>query len=189
MQIADALLGARYGAIVWDVSGFPAEEAEAAVELIAAMLRQLNANTRCVGLPLGGSENGSGALQAALWQTGWPLRIAFGAQGPLHDPWEFDGPRLLAAGEADALLWVAALAQSAPPPSGVPTVALVGADVELTPHPSVEIRVGIPAVDHGGEIVRGDGLVALPLHPAFASVRPSVAEAAAAILGALGPAA
>jgi formylmethanofuran dehydrogenase subunit B len=185
--IAATVRTARYGAIVWDLTGFAPGEAELAVELIAATLRDLNAKTRCVGLPFGGSDNGLGAMQSALWQAGWPLRLGFGEGGPHHDPWRFEGQRLLASGEADALLWVAAFAPAAPPSTDVPTIALVADDVELDSPAAVEIRVGIPGLDHGGEIVRSDAVIALPLHASLPSDRPSVAAAARAILGALGP--
>lgn len=181
-DIAARLKAAHYGVIIWDAARFPADEAEILVEIIAGVLRRLNVVTRCVGLPLSGSENGLGATQVMLWQAGWPMRVAFGGGAPEHDPWCFDGARLLAAGEAGALLWVAALAPDPPPKTRVPVVAIVADDVVLADTPAVEIRVGIPGVDHAGAIVRSDTVIALPLQPARPSDRPSVAEAASAIL-------
>jgi formylmethanofuran dehydrogenase subunit B len=183
--IGERLAAAQYGAIVWDVSAFAAEEAELAVELLARMLQHLNLKSRCVGLPLGGSENGIGAAQAALWQSGWPLRVGFGDGPPSHDPWRFDGARRLASGEADAVVWVAALVADPPPATAAPVVAIVADDVELATPAAVELRVGIPGIDHDGEIIRGDTVIALPLAAARPSPRPGVAEAARAILAAL----
>jgi formylmethanofuran dehydrogenase subunit B len=183
--LAERLAGAQYGAVVWDAMAFAPPEAELAVELLAGITRRLNARTRCVGLPLGGGENGLGALQATLWQTGWPLRVGFADGAPQHDPWRFDGRRLIAAGEADVVVWIAALAPCAPPPAEAPVIAIVAADVVLPEPAAVEIRVGIPGVDHAGEIVRSDGILTLPLHAPRPSERPSVAAAARAILGAL----
>jgi formylmethanofuran dehydrogenase subunit B len=185
--IAERLAGARYGAIVWDATAFMPSEAEMAVELLAAMLRELNVKTRCVGLPLGGSENGIGAMQAALWQVGWPLRLGFSGGAPAHDPWRFDGRRRIEAGETDLLVWVAALAQEAPPAAACPVIAIVADDVALPAPAAVEIRVGIPAIDHAGAIFRSDTVIALPLQATRPSDRPSVADAARAILAALGP--
>jgi len=186
-EIAARLSSARYGVIAWDVAAMPPSEAELAVELIAGMLRQLNVTTRCVGLPLGGSGNGLGAMQATLWQTGWPLRVGFGDGAPSHDPWRYDGNRLLAAGEADALVWVATLAAAPPPPTAVPVIAVVADDVTLSSPAAVEIRVGIPGIDHVGEALRGDTVIAMRLDAGTPSDRPSVAAAAAAILASLGP--
>jgi formylmethanofuran dehydrogenase subunit B len=183
--IAERLKRAQYGTIVWDLASFQPDVAELAVEYIAAMLRRLNAKTRCVGLPLGGSQNVLGAMQAAIWQAGWPLRLSF-ADGTLHhDPWRHDGLRMLAQDEADVLVWVAT-SYGRPPPVPAATVIAIISDHAVLPSPAaVEIRVGIPGIDHAGEIVRADTVIALPLQRARPSDRPSVARAAQAILAKL----
>ena len=124
-------------------------------------------------------------MQASLWQTGWPLRVSFADNGPSHDPWRFDGDRIIDTGEADAVFWVSASAAESPPASPVPLIALVSDDVQFSMPAAVEIRVGIPGIDHGGEVVRADTVIALPLQAARPSDRPSVAEVARAILEAL----
>jgi formylmethanofuran dehydrogenase subunit B len=184
-EIAGRLRDARYGAIVWDLSPYAATTAELVVEYVADILRRLNAHTRCVGLPLGGSGNALGAMQAALWQTGWPMRVSFADGMPSHDPWRHDGARVMASGEADALVWVAALGAEPPPATTVPVIALIADDIELASPAAVEIRVGIPGVDHGGEFVRSDAVIAVPLQAARASDRPSVADIARAVLARL----
>jgi formylmethanofuran dehydrogenase subunit B len=181
-EIAERLKAARYGAIVWETASLPPADAELVVERVAFILRQLNAATRCVGVPLGGAGNGLGAQQAALWQTGWPLRLGFADGTPRHDPWRYDGNRILASGEADALVWVAALTQDPPPAAGIPVIAIVADDVALTAPAAVTIRVGIPGVAHAGAIIRSDMIIALPLQAAVPSDRPSVATVARAIL-------
>lgn len=183
--IAERLQNAHYGVIVWDLSAFDPQASELAVEYLAAMLRHLNARTRCVGLPLGGSGNALGAMQAALWQTGWPLRISFGGDALRHDPWQHDGRRVLEAGEADVLVWVSTVAAEPPPATTAPVIALVSDDVALPSTVAVEIRIGIPAIDHGGEIVRSDTVITMPLEATRASGRPSLADAARAILAGL----
>jgi formylmethanofuran dehydrogenase subunit B len=183
--IASSLAEARYGAIVWTPASFAANEAELAVEQIAAMLRHLNATTRCVGLPLGGSGNGLGAMQASLWQTGWPLRLGFGEGTPRHDPWRFAGDRMLSSDEADALVWATTLVAEAPPATSRPVIALIPDDLVLPSPAAIEIRVGMPGIDHDGEIFRSDTVIALPLQATRPSDRPSVAAAASAILAKL----
>jgi formylmethanofuran dehydrogenase subunit B len=180
--IATQLKAAHYGAIAWDVTSFLPEEAEYGVERIASLLRHLNIETRCVGLPLGGSGNGLGAQQVMLWQAGWPLRVSFGSGTPRHDPWRYDARRMLEAGEADALVWVATLLPAPPPVSTVPVIAIVSDDVELPSPAAVELRVGTPALDHRGEIIRSDNIIALPVAATRPSDRPSVAEIARALL-------
>ncbi len=179
--LAERLAAARYGTIVWDIAAFPAAARGAALAILLRLMRQLTRRTRCVGLPLGGEDNAQGAATAMLWQAGWPGRLSFAAGVPQHDPWGNDAERLVAAGEIDALLWVAALTAAAAPKSGVPTVAILAADAPEAAA-EVEIRVGIPGIDHGGAMLRADAVVALPLTAARPSGLPSVAAAAAAIL-------
>ncbi|HET7593995.1 MAG TPA: hypothetical protein VFK49_01015 [Stellaceae bacterium] len=187
-QIAERLKGARYGAILWEAAAFAPGEAQIAVGLVLHILRFLTLTTRCVGLPLGGGDNAQGASQTMLWQAGWPGRISFATGTPEHDPWRFDAERLLAAREVDAMLWVAALSPTPPPATMVPTVALIAPDVTLAAPPAVEIRVGVPALDHAGTAVRADTVIALPLAAARPSALPSVAAAATAILERVGAA-
>ncbi len=183
--IAEGLQNARYGVIAWDLSRLDPRTAELAVEYLAGMLRHLNTKTRCVGLPLGGSGNALGAAQATLWQAGWPLRISFADGAPRHDPWQHDGERILAAGEADALVWCSALSAEPPPATKAPVIALVADDVELAAPVAVELRIGVPAIDHGGEIVRSDAVITLPLRATREERHPGLAEAAQAILAGL----
>jgi formylmethanofuran dehydrogenase subunit B len=183
-EIAGRLRGARYGVIVWELSYCAPTIAEFVVEYLADILRHLNARTRCVGLPLG-SGNALGAMQAALWQTGWPLPISFAGGAPEHDPWRHHGGRILGVGEADAVVWVASSVAEPPSASAAPVIALVADDVELATPAAVEIRVGIPGIDHGGEIVRADAVIAVPLQATRTSDRPSAADVARAILAAV----
>jgi formylmethanofuran dehydrogenase subunit B len=185
-RIAQRLKSARYGAILWEAAAFAPGEAQLAVALVLHILRSLNTTTRCVGLPLGGGDNAQGASQTMLWQAGWPGRLSFATGAPEHDPWRFDAERLLAAREVDALLWVSSLSPTPPPATTVPTVALIAPDVTLAAAPAVEIRVGVPALDHAGTAVRADTVIALPLAATRPSPLPSVAAAATAILERLG---
>jgi formylmethanofuran dehydrogenase subunit B len=85
-------------------------------------------------------------------------------------------------GVFDVLLWVAALAAEPPPATTLPTVALIAPDVVLPAAAAVEIRVGVPGLDHRGTVMRGDTVVALPLGTTRASALPSVAAVAGAVL-------
>jgi formylmethanofuran dehydrogenase subunit B len=69
-----------------------------------------------------------------------------------------------------------------PPATGIPVIALVADDVELPSPAAVELRVGIPALDHAGEIIRSDNIIALPVQATRPSDRPSVAAIARAML-------
>jgi formylmethanofuran dehydrogenase subunit B len=184
--LADRLKAARYSAILWDAADFPAGDGEIALGILLHILRTLNRTTRSVGLPLGGNDNALGASQALLWQTGWPSRVSFSRGMPEHDPWLYDAERLVKAGEADALVWAAAISPAPPPVTSLPTIAIVAADTAVEGTPDIVIRVGVPALDHRGAVVRADNVVALPVSATRSSTLPSVAEAASAILARLG---
>jgi formylmethanofuran dehydrogenase subunit B len=163
-----------------------ADDGKAVVATVLRILRHLNRRTRAVGLPLAGSDNALGLVQALLWQTGWPAQVSLAGGAPEHDPWRFDAARLIAAGEIDALLWVAGLSRSPPPATMAPTVALLAPDIALTGEAAVEIRVGVPGLDHAGTLVRADAVVALPLDAVRKTALPSVAAVAQAIVESLG---
>jgi formylmethanofuran dehydrogenase subunit B len=111
--------------------------------------------------------------------------VSFAAGIPDHDPWRHDGSRILDAGEADAVVWVAASVVEPPPETAAPVIALIADDVALRGPAAVEIRVGIPGIDHGGAVVRADSVIAVPLHAVRASSRPRVSEVVCAIMSAL----
>jgi formylmethanofuran dehydrogenase subunit B len=177
--------GARYGTIIWDAAELPALAREEIAALILDILRTLTRKTRCVGLPLGGSDNAQGVAQATLWQTGWPGRLSFAGGTPVHDPWRYDAERLLRETETDVLLWVQAFGTEPPPPTRVPTIALLPPDVTPPAPAAVEIRVGVPGLDHRGWVMRSDTVVALPLAETRSAPLPSVAAVAGAMLAAL----
>jgi formylmethanofuran dehydrogenase subunit B len=185
-DLAAKLKAAQYGVVVWSAGALPVTQPDLVVELLAQIVRTLNVTTRAAGLPLGGIDNAIGSLQVLAWQTGFPARVAYRSSGPDHDPYLFSGDRAAASGEIDLLIWTAAIGPVQPPSYDCPVIALVPGDVELSLPTSVTIRVGIPALDHAGNVSRSDGVVALPFAALSANANyPSVAEATAAILALL----
>ena len=65
-----------------------------AIEVLCALVDDLNATTRFTGLPLLQADNASGVLQVCGWTMGLPMRTGFGRGRPGHDPWRFDAARL-----------------------------------------------------------------------------------------------
>jgi formylmethanofuran dehydrogenase subunit B len=185
-DLAAKLKSAHYGVVVWSAGALPGAQPDLIVELLAEIVRSLNVTTRAAGLPLGGIDNAIGSVQALAWQTGFPARVAYKSSGPDHDPYLFAGERAAGAGEIDLLVWTSAIGAVQPPDYNCPIIALVPSDMELSLPTAVTIRVGIPAVDHAGNISRSDGVVALPVAALNANTNyPTVAEASAAILAGL----
>src|SRR5262249_10885701 len=179
--LAERLKAATYGVVTWAAGAFAFAGAELLTQVLADLVRDVNQVTRCAALPLTGSDNVMGAHQVCTWQSGLPLRTSFATGAPEHDPLLYDTARLLREQEVDALLWVSSFHPVAPPATRVPTIVLAAAPMRFKRQPEVHIPVGTPGIDHGGEVFRTDGVVALPLAALRDAGRPSAAEVLARI--------
>jgi formylmethanofuran dehydrogenase subunit B len=189
--IAERLRAARYAVILWTPALIETSGAELLGQALLELARTLTRTTRCSVLPLGGNGNLFGVNQVTLWQTGYPIRTSLGGGAPDYDPYRFSAERMLADGEADALLWASPLDEAAPPTS-VPTILIAPPAASRTPAADVYIPVGVPGLDHAGQVFRTDGVVALHLSPVRAAALPPLASVLAEIerrLPAGGPAA
>ncbi|RME32547.1 MAG: formylmethanofuran dehydrogenase subunit B [Gammaproteobacteria bacterium] len=185
-DLAGRLKQARYGVVTWVAGALQFPGAELTVEMLCETIKELNATTRCAGLPLGGRNGGQTATQVCTWQTGYPTRVSFASGTPQYDPHLYCTGRLLASGEADCLVWVSAYDTAAvPPPCEVPTIVLGRSGMTFDREPDVYIPVGVPGIDHAGHTYRTDNVVAIRLRKLRDSGLPSTAEALSAIEHAL----
>lgn len=158
-ELAGVLKNAHFGVVVWSASsGID----PLAIEMLQAMVADLNVTTRCTGVPIGARAGAAGVTQTAGWMTGFPPRTGFGRGYPEHDPWRFEAKRLVESGEADAALWISAYDGEAPPWSnnGLPLITLSPAGKE--PGRGLYIEVGAPGVTHDAvEFAQEIGALAL----------------------------
>lgn len=181
-ELALKLRRARYPVIVWAAAALPGRHADLIVGTLAGLIKELNSQGRCAGLPLSGPNNVVGVNQVCAWQTGVPLRTSFAAGVPDHDPVRWSVEAVLRDGAADALVWIASLCHLPLPPTVPPTVALIRAGDPPPPAAEVVIPVGQPGLDHAGSLYRTDSVVAVPV----AALRvPPVAPSAATVLEAI----
>lgn len=142
--LAADLQAARFGIAVW----WSAELDALAIEMLCALVDDLNARTRFAGLAVAPPDNAAGVVQVCGWTTGFPPRTSFGRGRAEHDPWRHDARRLIASREADCVLWISAYEAAAPGPTGgLPLIALTGAD-RRPAGARVVIQVGRPGLDH-----------------------------------------
>ena len=177
--LAQRLQAASYPVILWAARDLPERHLDLTVGALAGLLRDLNAKTRCCGLPLTGPDNIVGVNQVCAWQTGVPLRTSLASGAPDHDPARWSTTSLL--NTADCLIWISTLGQQAPPAWQGPCIALVWPGQPVPDGAEVVIPVGTPGLDHAGSVYRTDGVVALPLRQLRATGLPS----AAAVLDAI----
>lgn len=163
-RLAERLRAAKYSVVAWSSAALDFPHAELTVQNIAQLVMTLNETTRSSGLPLGGNDGEMNANQVSAWISGYPMRTSYARGYPEYDPYHLSAERLLAEGEADALLWVSNLNPERPPPqTSLPTVVFGHPDMRLAQEPAVFIPVGVPGVDHSGIAFRCDSVVSLPL--------------------------
>lgn len=181
-QVVEQLRAAKYAVIVWAPGLFPLSGGDLLAAGLLDLARHLGLTTRASVLALGGAGNLFGVNQVCTWQSGYPLRTAFASGIPEHDPYRFSARRMVEAEEADALLWISAFAPASPPlRASVPTIVLAPAVSEAARSVAVCIPVGTPGLDHGGQVFRTDGVVALKVSAQRQSSLPEVSSVIAAI--------
>jgi formylmethanofuran dehydrogenase subunit B len=181
-KLAQRLKQARYSVITWAAGTLDFPHAELTVQNIADLVKALNQTTRSSGLPLGGIEGDMNANQVSTWVSGYPMRTSFARGYPEHDPYHYSADKLLANGEADALLWVSSFnPDRAPPRTGLPTVVFGHPAMRLEQEPDVFIPIGMPGADHKGIMFRTDNVVSLPLEQLRNSSLPTLGEVLNAI--------
>jgi formylmethanofuran dehydrogenase subunit B len=168
-RLAERLKAAKYPTIF---------TGDASSQAITELVRDLHRHTRAVALPLGGAPNAVGAAQVLTWQTGFPAAVRFSRGYPEYFPDEATAARLLARGEVDAALIVAAdplphLALGAASHlRAIPTIVLDDRDTATRQAATVAIPVAPFGLAEEGSVFRADGVV-LPLRAAIASPAPT----------------
>jgi formylmethanofuran dehydrogenase subunit B len=181
-ELAERLKAAKYPTFFTSDATPPA---------ITELVRDLHHHTRAVALPLGGTPNAVGAAQVLTWQTGFPAAVSFARGYPQYLPDEATAARLLARGEVDAGLIIAAdplphLALAAASHlRSIPTIVLDDRDTATRQAAAVAIPVAPFGLAEQGSVFRADGVV-LPLRPAIASTLPTTEAVVRAIAAAIG---
>ena len=184
--LAERMKQSTYGVAAWSAGDLAFPHAELTVQTLTDLIRDLNKTTRFNGLALAGTDGDFTFNQVHTWQTGFPFRTSLASGHPVYDPYHYGTERMLASGEADALLWVSSLnPDRIPPATATPTIVLGHGSMRLAREPEVFIPVATPGVDHTGHFYRADKVVALPLRKLRESPLPSAADALDAVLTAL----
>jgi len=184
--LAERLQQAKYSVVTWSTSMLSFDHAEVTVQNVCEMVKELNAETRSSGLPLGGKDGDTTVNQVSAWQAGYPVRTNFSRGYPDYDPYLSDTNRMLAEDEVDTLIWVSSFnTQQTPPPSTAKTVVLGRSGMVFEKEPEVFIPVGTPGIDHEGRAFRTDSVVSIPLRKLRDSGLPSTFEVLSAIEKAL----
>jgi len=184
--LAEQLKAAKYSVVTWATGDLDFDHAEATVQTVCEMIKELNETTRSSGLPLGGKEGGMTANQVATWQSGYPMRTNFSRGYPDYDPYLCDTARMLENDEVDTLVWISSFnVDRTPPQSNAKTVVLGRSGMSFEQEPEVFIPVGTPGIDHAGRTFRCDNVVSVPLRKLRDSGLPSTFDVLTAVEQAL----
>jgi formylmethanofuran dehydrogenase subunit B len=180
--LAERIRASSYGVLTWAAADLRGRGGDLAVQAMCDLVTDVNETSRFSCLPLGGSDTGLGAGQVATWQAGFPLRLSFARGHPEYDPHLNAWPRLLSAGEVDAVLWVSCFGPGELPFDPVlPTIVVGAPGMEFRREPAVYIPAGVPGLDHAGHVARTDAVASLPLRALRKSTLPRAADVLAAI--------
>jgi len=184
--LADRLKAAKYSVVTWSVGQLDFDHAEATIQNVCELIKEINATTRSNGLPLGGKEGDTTVNAVASWQSGYPMRTTFNRRFPDYDPFLNDSRRMLADEESDLLIWVSSFNTTVTPPKATATTIVLGrSGMQFETEPEVYIPVGVPGIDHEGRTFRTDSVVSVPLRKLRDSGLPSVFEVLSAVEQAL----
>ena len=166
-QVAGMIRDAQYGVMVWSPAALPQDHADLVISSIQDLLRDLNTRQRFAGLSLGGSNGGVSFQNVATWQTGFPAGIDFRSGHPSATGMD--------TSDADSLLWISAFSDETPPALNVPTIIL-SAHRSRARDADVYIPIGIPGIDHPGNLFRTDSVINMPLKKVRDTAFPSAAR-------------
>ena len=160
---------AQYGVLVWSPAALPQDHADLIISSLLDLVRDLNIRQRFAGLSLSGSNGAASFQNVATWQTGFPVGINFRSGGPSGADADIS--------DVDSLLWISAFNDDTPPALNVPTIILSAHQTGMS-DADVYIPIGIPGIDHAGNLFRTDSIINIPLK----KVRDSASHSAAWVI-------
>lgn len=161
IALIEKLRTAKYAVIVWSASALKIPHAELTIQSIVQLISKLNENSRAAGLPLNSGDGDSSVNNVSTWLSGYPTRSRFNNGIPEYDTYHFATAKQLAS--CDALLWVSTFNPYPAPNTQAPVIVIGHPDTKFERMPDVFIPVGIPGVDHNGQMFRMDSSITLPL--------------------------
>jgi formylmethanofuran dehydrogenase subunit B len=161
ISLIEKLRTAKYAVIVWSASALKIPHAELTIQSIVQLISKLNENSRAAGLPLNSGDGDSSVNNVSTWLSGYPTRSRFNNGIPVYDTYHFATAKQLAS--CDALLWISTFNPYPAPNTQAPVIVIGHPDTKFERMPDVFIPVGIPGVDHNGQMFRMDSSITLPL--------------------------
>jgi formylmethanofuran dehydrogenase subunit B len=167
-ELADLMTGCRFGILFFGLGLTMSDGKNRNIDAAISLVRDLNARTKFLIMPMRGHFNVSGANIVSTWQTGYPFAVDFSRGYPYYNPGETSAVDLLARGECDSALVVASDPVANFPRAaarnlvGVP-LAVIDSHISATSTCAcVTIPSALVGIEASGTTYRMDG-VPLPL--------------------------
>jgi formylmethanofuran dehydrogenase subunit B len=107
-EVADALVNCEFGVIFFGMGLTQSAGKFRNIEVAIQLVRDLNAKTKFMIMPMRGHFNVTGADVVSAWQTGYPYGVDFSLGYPRYNPGETTCMDVLLRDELDASLVIAA---------------------------------------------------------------------------------
>jgi len=154
--IVEQLKQASYAVLIWVAKDFNFAHAELTIENITESVVTLNADSRAMGLALGGSDGDTTVNYAHTWLSALA-------------PEEHD------VSQHDAIVWINSFSPDKPlPTADAPMIAIGNSQMQFAMPPAVFIPVATPALDCAGTLFRVDSSIVLPLKQTRKSTLPTL---------------
>ena len=186
-DLAATLKAAKFGAVFFGLGITHSRGRYKNIDNALSLVAELNSHSKFVIMPMRGHYNVGGIGQVLAWSSGYPMSVDFTRGAPYFNPGETAACDLLARGDTDAALIIAADAASNFPRAtakklaNIPVIQIDPYENPTTLLSEVVIPCAIAGVEVEGTAYRMDGL-ALRLRKLIDSSFPSDEEILAGIL-------
>ena len=186
-DLADRMKSVKFGSLFWGMGLTMSRGKHMNVMAMLQLARDLNQYTKFTASPMRGHGNVVGAATVLGYTTGYPFGVNMGRGYPQYGPGEFTSVDVLARGEADAAMIIAADALGNFPAAAashlkkIPTIAIDPKESMTTKTANVVIPTAVSGIETGGTVYRMDG-VPLPLTKIMDSEYPSDLEVLSRII-------
>ena len=177
-DLVERMKRARFGAIIFGMGLMRSRGEHANCEALFVLNRELNGFTRFVTRSIRARGNVTGGDKLVGWRTGFPYAIDLARGYPRYNPGEYTSVDVLARGEADAALIVAAdplgtfEAKAAEQLRSIPYVCVGPHDTATARGAAVNFNTATYGIHTPGTVYRMDD-VPIRLRPALVSRYPS----------------
>ena len=163
-RVAEKMKTCKFGVIFFGLGLTMSKSKYMNMDALVCLVRELNAYTKFVALPMRGHYNVTGSCMVSSWLTGYPYAVDFSRGYPRYNPGEFTAVDVLAKGGVDAALIVASDPAASFPVEAarnlakIPTIVMDPKITMTTLIGNIVIPVAVAGIECEGTAYRMDGV-------------------------------